>query len=116
MVLRTSNPVVVAPPGSKINIEANFNAQRALPQDDFLILFLVDARGIEATPTENDLNNTLTVLPTSRMDWTDYVTLFDDGPKAFPRRVFDNGGSLQAYWSRTIDPRPRRDSGSALPL
>lgn len=72
-VLRASNPVVVAPPGSKINIEANFNAQRALPQDDFLVLFLVDARGVEATRTENDLNNTLTILPTSR--WIGPITV-----------------------------------------
>jgi hypothetical protein len=72
-VLRASNPVIVAPPGSKINIEANFNAQCALPQNDSLVLFLVDARGVEATRTENDLNNTLTILPTTR--WIGPITI-----------------------------------------
>jgi hypothetical protein len=48
-VLRASDPVIVAPPGSEINIEANFSAQGALPQDDSLVLFLVDARGAETT-------------------------------------------------------------------
>jgi hypothetical protein len=72
-VLRASDPVIVAPPGSEINIEANFSAQGALPQDDSLVLFLVDARGAETTRAENDLNNTLTVLPTSR--WIGPITI-----------------------------------------
>jgi Glycosyl hydrolases family 16 len=72
-VLRASNPVIVAPPGSQINVEANFNAQSALPQDDSLVLSLVDARGIEATRTQNDLNNTMTLLPTSR--WAGPITI-----------------------------------------
>lgn len=65
-VLRASNPVVVTPPGSKINIETNFDAQRPLPQDDSLVLFLVDEHGVDATRMENNLNNFFTILPTSR--------------------------------------------------
>jgi Glycosyl hydrolases family 16 len=72
-VLRASNPAIVAPPGSRISIEANFNAESALPQDDSLVLFLVDEHGVEATHMENDLNNTLTILPTSR--WIGPITL-----------------------------------------
>ena len=72
-VLRASNPVVVAPPGSKINVEANFNAQWALPQDDSLVLSLVGAGGVEAVRTENNLNNFFTVLPTSR--WIGPITI-----------------------------------------
>lgn len=77
-VLRASNPVVVAPPGSKINIQTNFNAQSALPEDYSLVLFLVDARGVEATRIENNLNNTLTVLPTTR--WIGPITLLSSIP------------------------------------
>jgi hypothetical protein len=72
-VLRASNPVIVAPPGSKINIEANFNAQRALPQDESLVLSLVDASGVDATRVENNLNNFWTILPTSR--WVGPITV-----------------------------------------
>jgi len=72
-VLRASTPAVVAPPGSTISIQANFDAQSALPHDDSLVLFLVDARGVEVTRSENNLNNTLTILPTSR--WVGPITV-----------------------------------------
>jgi hypothetical protein len=72
-VLRASSPVVVAPPGSRINIQANFTAQRALPQNDSLVLSLVDARGAETVRTENDLNNARTILPTS--EWVGPISV-----------------------------------------
>jgi hypothetical protein len=72
-VLRASNPLIVAPPGANINIQTNFNAQSPLPKDYSLVLFLVDARGVEATRVENNLNNNLTVLPTTR--WMGPITL-----------------------------------------
>jgi Glycosyl hydrolases family 16 len=65
-VLRASTPAVVAPPGSTISIQVNFEAQSTLAHDASLVLFLVDPRGAEVTRAENNLNNTLTILPTSR--------------------------------------------------
>jgi len=73
-VLRASNPMVVAPSGSEINIQVNFNAQGPLAEDDSLVLFLVDAQGVEAAHFENNLENTLTVLPTRR--WIGPITFF----------------------------------------
>jgi hypothetical protein len=77
-VLRASTAMVVAPPGANINIQTNFNAQSALPKQYSLVLSLVDARGVEATRIENNLNNTLTVLPTTR--WVGPVTLLSSVP------------------------------------
>jgi hypothetical protein len=72
-VLRASSPLVVAPPGAKINIQTNFNAQKAPSQNNSLVLFLVDSRGLQAARTENDLNNALTILPTSQ--WVGPITV-----------------------------------------
>jgi beta-glucanase (GH16 family) len=72
-VLTSSDPVIVAPPGAEISIQANFDARWALPEDDSLVLFLVGTRGIEAARVENDLDNRFTILPTSR--WVGPITV-----------------------------------------
>jgi hypothetical protein len=72
-VFQASSPRTIAPPGSEISIQTNFNAQKALPHDDSVALFLVDAQGFEVSHAENDLNNLFTVMPTSQ--WAGPITL-----------------------------------------
>ena len=94
-VLCASNPVIVAPPGSQINIEVNFNAQSALPQNDSLALSLVDAHRVEATRMENNLNTTSTILPTSR--WIGPITLISS--MKVPKRAHGVYSIMAALYS-----------------
>jgi hypothetical protein len=96
-VLRASNPAIVAPPGSQINIEPNFDAQWALPQNDSLVLSLVDARGIEAARVENDLINFFTILPTSR--WLGPITFISS--MTIPKQAHGAYSIMAALYSPT---------------
>jgi beta-glucanase (GH16 family) len=77
-VLAASTPLIVAPPGAEINIEANFTSTAPLPEDDSLVFFVVDAQGREVARVENNLNNDHTLLPTS--SWVGPITFLTSMP------------------------------------
>jgi hypothetical protein len=64
-VLQASQAVTVAPPGATVNIGANFNVASALSSNYSLDLFLVDQNGNNVAEVQNDLNNGLTILPST---------------------------------------------------
>jgi len=64
-VLQASQAVTVAPPGAIVNIGANFNVASALSANYLLNLYLVDQNGNTVAEIQNNLNNGLTILPST---------------------------------------------------
>jgi len=72
-VLRSANSTIITPSNTEVNLQVNFDARWGLPENDGLVLFVNDAHGREVARVENDLNNLLTILPTSQ--WIGPITL-----------------------------------------
>jgi hypothetical protein len=63
-VLSAANPIIVAAPGSQINIQTNFDVKSSLTDKASLKLVLTNSHGDEVASADNSLDNTWTVLPT----------------------------------------------------
>jgi len=64
-VLPASQATTVAPPGAIVNIGANFETASALSSNYLLALFLVDQYGNNVAEVQNNLNNGLTIIPST---------------------------------------------------